>query len=193
MRILSVLILSFTCLITSPAYSAWQLDSNQSSVTFVSIKKGTIAENHRFKSFSGEINNNGMVSININLNSIDSNIAIRDSRMSEFLFETAMFAQARFNAALNNLEIDAIAVGTSKRLSVKGSIDLHGQQQELILDVLVAKLSENNMIVSTLQPVMIKAADFSLVAGINKLKALANLPSIAHVVPVSFVLTFKSK
>ena len=33
--------------------------------------------------------------------------------------------------------------------------------------------------------------DFALVAGINKLQALAKLPSIAYTVPVSFVLTFQ--
>jgi hypothetical protein len=45
-------------------------------------------------------------------------------------------------------------------------------------------------VVTTLQPVIIKAEDFALVAGINKLKSLASLPSIAYSVPVSFVLTF---
>jgi hypothetical protein len=55
---------------------------------------------------------------------------------------------------------------------------------------MVAKLSEKNMIVTTLQPLIIKAEDFALVAGINKLKSLASLPSIAYAVPVSFVLTF---
>jgi hypothetical protein len=52
------------------------------------------------------------------------------------------------------------------------------------------KLSETNMVVTTQEPVIIKAEDFALVAGINKLKSLAHLPSIAYSVPVSFVLTF---
>jgi hypothetical protein len=47
------------------------------------------------------------------------------------------------------------------------------------------------MLVTTVQPVIIKAEDFALVAGINKLQALAKLPSIAYTVPVSFVLTFQ--
>ena len=45
MRILSIFILSLSLLITAPAFSAWKIDSSKSSLTFVSIKKGTVAEN----------------------------------------------------------------------------------------------------------------------------------------------------
>lgn len=190
MRILSIFILSLSILITAPAYSAWTLDSSKSSLTFVSIKKGTVAENHRFKDFSGGINDKGLANISIDLSSVDTKIAIRDQRMAEHLFETVKFAQANFSVQLNQNEIDAIASGSSKNMILKGNLDLHGQQQEVTVSVMVMKLSEENMVVTTLQPVIIKAEDFALVAGINKLKSLANLPSIAYSVPVSFVLTF---
>ena len=190
MRILSIFILSISLLITAPAYSAWKLDSSKSSLTFVSIKKGTIAENHRFKNFSGGINHKGIANLSIDLSSVDTNIAIRDQRMAEYLFETAKFAQANFSVQLNQNEIDTIASGSSKKMLINGSLDLHGQQQSIAVEVLVMKLSDKNMVVTSLQPVIIKAEDFALVAGINKLKSLAHLPSIAYTVPVSFVLTF---
>jgi len=190
MRILSIFVLSLSLFVASPAYSAWQLDANQSTLAFVSIKKGTIAESHRFKKFSGRIEDNGLASITIELSSVDTNIAVRDNRMTEFLFETNKFAQARFSTQLKRHDIDAIAVGSSQKMILNGSLDLHGQQQELVLNVMVAKLSEKNMMVTTLQPVIVKAEDFALVAGVNKLKSLAKLPSIAYSVPVSFVLTF---
>jgi polyisoprenoid-binding protein YceI len=190
MRILSIFILSLSILITAPAYSAWTLDSSKSSLTFVSIKKGTVAENHRFKDFSGGINDKGLANISIDLSSVDTKIAIRDQRMAEHLFETVKFAQANFSVQLNQNKIDAIASGSSKNMILKGNLDLHGQQQEVTVSVMVMKLSKKNMVVTTLQPVIIKAEDFALVAGINKLKSLANLPSIAYSVPVSFVLTF---
>jgi polyisoprenoid-binding protein YceI len=191
MRLLSVLIISLSTLLAAPAFSAWKIDNNQSSLTFVSIKKGTVAENHHFNKFSGGINKSGNVSLIIDLSSVDTKISIRDGRMTEFLFETAKFSEASFNAKLNYDDVDAIAVGSSKILSVKGLLDLHGQQQEITLEVMLARLSESSMVVTTMQPVIIKAQDFALVAGINKLQALANLPSIAHAVPVSFVVTLK--
>jgi polyisoprenoid-binding protein YceI len=190
MRFISIFILSFSLFLATPAYSAWQLDSKNSSLTFVSIKKGTIAENHHFKTFAGVINDSGLANITIDLSSVDTNIAIRNARMAEFLFETESFAQASFSAQLNTTDINEIAIGSSEQMSLKGSLNLHGQEQELMLKVMVAKLSEKNMIVTTLQPLIIKAEDFALVAGINKLKSLASLPSIAYAVPVSFVLTF---
>ncbi|MFB0979592.1 MAG: YceI family protein [Alteromonadaceae bacterium] len=190
MRNLSIFILSLSILISAPAYSAWKLDSSQSSLTFVSIKKGTIAENHRFKAFSGNINHKGVANFSIDLNSVDTNIAIRDKRMADYLFETAKFAEANFSVQLNQNVIDAIASGSSKKMLLKGSLNLHGQEQDVAIEVMVMKLTEKNMVVTTLQPVIIKAEDFALMAGINKLKSLANLPSIAYSVPVSFVLTF---
>jgi len=190
MRILSIFVLSLSLFIASPVYSAWQLDVKQSTLTFVSIKKGTVAENHRFKKFHGRIDDNGSAKISIDLSSVDTNIAVRDGRMTEFLFETDKFAEASFSAQLIDHDIDAIAVGSSQKMTLKGSLDLHGQQQELVLNVMVAKLSEKSMMVTTLQPVIVKAGDFALVAGVNKLKSLAKLPSIAYSVPVSFVLTF---
>jgi polyisoprenoid-binding protein YceI len=191
MRILSIFILSLSLIIALPAYSGWQLDSKNSSVTFVSIKKGTVAENHRFKQFSGGVTDKGIANITIDLNSVDTNISVRDERMAKFLFETNLFEYTRFTAQLDQKDFNTIAVGSTRKMSIKGNLDLHGQQQELLLNVMVAKLSEQQLVVTTLQPVIIKAEDFSLVKGINKLKSLAQLPSIAYSVPVSFVLTFR--
>ncbi len=191
MRFLLTIITVVSLLFVSPAFSAWHLDNSKSSLTFVSIKKGSVAENHRFQTFSAELNKEGLLSVAIELNSVDTKISIRDSRMTEFLFETAKFSLANFTAQMNVSELGNIATGTSKRLTVSGNIDLHGQQQTLVIDVLVARLANDRMLVTTVEPVIIKAEDFALVAGINKLQALAKLPSIAYTVPVSFVLTFQ--
>ena len=191
MRILSAFILSLSLITALPAYSGWQLDSKNSSVTFVSIKKGMVAENHRFKEFSGGITDNGIANFIIDLNSVDTSISVRDERMTKFLFETSLFEHARFTAQLDQKDLNTIAVGSTRKMSIKGNLDLHGQQQDLLLNVMVAKLSEQQMMVTTLQPLIIKAEDFALMKGINKLKSLAKLPSIAYSVPVSFVLTFR--
>jgi hypothetical protein len=42
-------------------------------------------------------------------------------------------------------------------------------------------------------PVIINPADFNLTSGIEKLQALASLPSITHSVPVSFTLTLQKQ
>jgi hypothetical protein len=52
----------------------------------------------------------------------------------------------------------------------------------------VTKLANGSLLVNSVKPVIIKAVDFNLVKGIEKLRQLAGLPSISTTVPVSFVL-----
>jgi dihydrodipicolinate synthase/N-acetylneuraminate lyase len=69
-------------------------------------------------------------------------------------------------------------------------LDFHGEQQTIMLDVSVIKLSADKILVNTIKPFFIQADAYGVVAGINKLKELASLPSINYVVPVSFSVTF---
>jgi len=46
--------------------------------------------------------------------------------------------------------------------------------------------------VHSLQPVIVRAVDFDLLKGIEKLAELANLPSIAKAVPVEVLLVFSA-
>lgn len=186
MRLVCVLM---TCLAIFPAFGQWQLQPDFSELTFMTIKNHKIAENHRFKQFSGQFSNN-KVSLTINLSSVDTNIAIRDQRMKEHLFSVTNYPEATFTAKLDNKRISEIKQGQSKRLKITGNINLHGMSQSIDTEVLVAKLSKNSIQVTSLQPLLIRAEDFALVAGINKLQQLAGLDSIAYSVPLSFSLTF---
>ncbi|MFT5758255.1 MAG: polyisoprenoid-binding protein YceI [Alteromonadaceae bacterium] len=188
MRILLVLIVS---LITFPALSAWQLDNKNSTLSFVSIKKNSVAEAHSFTQLSGVINDQGLVSITIDLGSVNTHIGIRDDRMKEHLFETSLFPKATFSTQLNLAAFQKLSVGAAQQMELTGAVDLHGQKQEITVNTLIIRLNEDTVIASTLNPFMIKAEAFKLVAGINKLQELAGLPSISQAVPVSFVVTFK--
>lgn len=84
-------------------------------------------------------------------------------------------------------------VGTTTSMSLPGKIQLHGQSQSIIIEIVAAKLSNNRVIVSAKQPLLIRAQDFALIAGIAKLQSLAGLPSISNTVPVTFVLQFERK
>lgn len=186
MRLLSLLL---TCLVIFPAFSQWQLNLNNSQVSFVTIKNQHIAENQRFDRFSGQLHQ-GKVNISIDLASVNTNIGIRDERMKAHLFDIGVFPTATFTADIAEQAVNGIAVGQSQRLTVSGEIALHGAKQKVQAEVLVAKLSKTSILVTSLQPILIKAKDFTLVKGINKLQELAGLSSIGYTVPLSFVLTF---
>jgi len=173
--------------------SQWQLDSANSQLSFISTKKINVSETHQFKSLDGAVDDNGNVTVSIDLASVDTSIAIRDERMTTYLFETVLYPTAVLKAAIDPEVIDAIALGASSRIEVEATLELHGQTVPLKFEVAVTRLVGAKLSVVSVQPVLLNVADFNLVAGVEKLRELAGLPSISHTVPVSFYLTFGLK
>lgn len=193
MRLYSTLfILSIGILTAAPACAAWKLDNEHSVVSFISTKKSDIAEVHHFNKVAGTVEGDN-AQLTIDLATVDTSIVVRDQRMLDYLFEVNQptFAQAQFKTTLTAGTLSAIDVGEFKTLTVAGEINLHGESQIVNLKVLVAKLTDKKMVISSLKPIIIHAEQFALVEGIKKLQALAGLPSISNAVPVSFVLVFE--
>lgn len=184
-------IIAMLALFLASAASAtdWQLDNSQSELSFISIKKQNIAEVHTFSQLAGELNAMGEFSLNIDLNSVDTNIDIRNARMKEFLFQVANFPTANITAKLDMDSINAMTVGQQRSDSVTGTLALHGQQQELQIDVVISKLADDKLFVVSSKPILLNVSDYQLVEGVEKLRELAGLPSISHAVPVSFYLS----
>jgi polyisoprenoid-binding protein YceI len=170
----------------------WNVDNSQSTLSFVSVKKGNVAEVHQFKSISGQMANNGEFKLDIALESVNTGIDVRDSRMREFLFDVVTFPTATLTAKVEPNVIEQVTTGETMRISVDAMLSLHGQTQPLTLDVLVTKLTTNSVLVVAAKPVVLNVADFDLVNGVEKLRELAGLPSISHAVPVSFYLTLNA-
>ena len=187
---LTIFTLLVVAMVSLPTRAAWQLDNSNSRLNFISVKKSAIAENHSFAKLEGSIDQQAQVNISVDLSSVNTNIAIRDARMKNFVFETSKYSTAKFTAQLEKSMLETLKVGQYQKLNVTGTIDFHGQQQIIIIDVSVVKLTKDRILVNTLEPFFIKADAFGLVAGINKLKELASLPSIDYVVPVSFSVMF---
>jgi polyisoprenoid-binding protein YceI len=110
--------------------------------------------------------------------------------MKKYLFETEKYSSANFTTQLDKTLLKGLQVGQNKQLSLSGTVDFHGLQQAVTIDVNVVKLTADKILVNTIKPFFIKADAFGVVAGINKLKELASLPSIDYVAPVSFSITF---
>lgn len=185
--LISLLITAATSL---PTLAAWKLDNSSSLLSFISVKNAAIAETHSFSKLAGNIDEQAQVNISVDLASVNTNIAIRDERMKKFVFESNKYSSAKFTTQLDKLLLKTLKVGQDKKLSINGTLDFHGQQQDVIIAVSVVKLTADKILVNTIQPFFIKADAFDVVTGINKLKELASLPSIDYVVPVSFSVTF---
>ena len=171
----------------------WQIDTTHSKLNFMSIKKINVAENHQFHQFNGTLNSNGKLTVNIDLSSVDTGVAIRDERLKKFFFNVAKYADATFSAQINPAVVDELKLGDSAVLSVDGLLSLHGESKPLALDVMVTKVADNKLLVVSDAPVLLHVEDYNLVKGVDKLRELAKLPSISHVVPVSFYLTLNAE
>ena len=184
--------LLLVCLLTLLSFSAlagWQLDSKQSLINFVSIKKSTIAEVHHFKSLSGGVED-GVAKISIDLLSVETNIPIRNERMQSLLFDTSKYSSAFITATIDTSKLNSLTVGQRYQEELELKLDLHGITNNITATVSVTKLSDDSIMVHSVSPVILKASDFGLDQGIEALRSIAKLPVISLAVPVTFNLIF---
>jgi len=165
------------------------LDATRSAVNIVSIKKGHIAETHHFTRLSGAITGND-AQLSIDLTSIETGIAIRNERMQKHLFEVATFATAVAHITVDPAWLN-LPVGTIKQVTADVAVDLHGIKKTLNTALTVTAMNDG-VWVTTRAPLLLKAADFALDDGIEQLRTMAKLPSIARAVPVDVQLYFTS-
>jgi len=168
----------------------WSLDAGQSELTIVSVKKGVVGEVHHFNKLHGSLNG-GQAQVSVDLSSVETGVTVRNERMKTMLFDVSRFATATVSADVSSIKLAELKPGESVALTVPLTLSLHGIEQQLPAGVTVVGLIHGGLLVSSRAPVIVKAADFGLDAGIEALREVAKLPSIAHVVPVSFVLYFK--
>ncbi len=176
---------------TPPVIKPFVLDSDNSSLYFVSTKKQHVVETHTFTSLEGNISTEGEVSLSIDLNSVETGVDTRDERMREHLFVTSVFSQAEVLLLVDYSALTVIPIGDAQTQSVTAMLNLNGIVAQINADVLVQRLSAEKILVQSVQPVLINATDFDFEQGIETLKTLASLSVISYAVPVSFSLMFE--
>lgn len=182
--------LSVNCYALAQDQVKWLLQSDESVLSFISTKNIHTMEVHEFDNLTGNIDEQGNVNLNINLNSVNTGIEMRDKRMRDVLFETAVFSKAQVTLAFDQNTLKQLPIGERLELELEADLQLHGVTESVYSTVAVTKLSGNKILVVNLLPVIIDAQDFKLVAGLAKLRSLAGLKAISTKVPVNFVLLF---
>ncbi len=170
---------------------ALALDSELSSLNYLSIKNGSVAEVGSFTQISGALSSAGALTLDIDLSSVDSLISQRDQRMREHLFNVADFPTAVVTAQVPMAAVSPLKAGEETLLELSARLNLHGFEQPLATLVRVTRLADGTLRATTAKPILISVADFGLEGGVEKLRSLASLASIDMVVPVYFSLVFK--
>lgn len=174
----------------SGAQAQWELDNSRSSLDFLSIKNGAVAESHHFTEMVGFIGSEGKVQVGIDLDSVETLIPIRNERMREMLFRTMEFPAANIHSEVDPNILAVVEDGGVVTTDIEMVLSLHGQQATLTVPVLVSGGEGNLLRVISSRPVVVNAGDFDLGAGVEALREVAGLNAISTAVPVTFNLVF---
>jgi len=166
------------------AATEWELDQADSTLNFMSVKKGRITEFHKFTSFQGRLSKKGNFELLVDLASVDTGIDIRDMRMRQFLFLTEKYPQAKIQGQLESNLLDSMVDGSSKIVELKFKVDLHGIVSEVPGVLRITKINSRVVHVASKNPMIIDVETFGMGQGIVNLKKLAGLQQIVPTIPV---------
>ena len=166
-----------------PFENGWTLDAEASALRFMSVKKGDLAEVSQFATLSGLITQDGKAQIRVLMDSVDTNIDLRNVRMRFLFFETFNFPEATISVQLDPSVLRDLHVSRRKILNLDYTLSLHGVTLEQSADVAVTLISNDRVTVATTTPIAIKLSEFNLEGGREKLQEAANV----NIVPVGFV------
>ncbi|MCP3751157.1 YceI family protein [Pseudomonas sp. SBB6] len=190
---LSRLLLALLVVLSLPAQANWHLDGESSRLSFVSSKNGDTAEVHRFLVLHGKVDRKGAAELQVEMDSNNSGVPLRDERMRKELFEFAKFPEAKVSAQIDLRPINDLANGAQVELRLPLTVSLHGKQHSYSALLLATRLDDRRFQVVTLEPLMLRADDFDLLPGLATLRKLAGLKSISPSVPVAAVLIFTAR
>ena len=171
-------------------HANWKSVNEGSSVAFGSVKKNVIGEVHHFSGLSGTVSEMGDITIIIDLSTVETNIDIRNQRIMEHVFPKGM-ATATLTGRIDRDEVNELPVGDTALVDFEGALALGGIDVDIEAEMLVARLGEDRVLVTTADFIMLSTADLGIDAGIDVLMELANLPGITRVTPISIRMIFE--
>lgn len=177
--------------VTNSIAARWLLDATNSTFHFVTVKKNASTgaetpENFTFTQLQGTVSPTGQATLTIPLNSISTGTALRDTRMQDFIFESAYLPNLHFATQLNLTNLEGLATGSISVQTISGNLVLHGVVKALTFDVRVIKHTNSAISVSPVRPIIINSTDFDLNYGVEYLRNLMGLGTIGEKVPVYF-------
>ena len=168
----------------SPSWAQWEVGEG-SRIYFVSVKNNTIGEISHFETLAGRVTDAGEVEVRVALDSVETNIGIRNERMKTMLFEVGLYPEAVITAQLDAGSMAALVGGGLTNVALQ--IDLHDRTVTKNAELNVA-VTDQGVSATTAQPILLTAAEFGLEGGVAALQAVAGLNAISQVIPVTVAL-----
>ncbi len=163
---------------------SWSINNDYSSINIITTKNNEISEVSHFQDFSGTINSNGYLNVEIDLKSLQTNIPIRNERIQKYLFGSDAYPTADIHTQLKPEDL------TPGVHDITFDVDLHGVSAILNAEFMVFE-QFGNKVITLHKPLIVNARTFGFIEGIEVLRKLAHLQSINLTVPVNLTLTFE--
>ncbi|ELA08663.1 hypothetical protein MOMA_08896 [Moraxella macacae 0408225] len=154
--------------------------------TKTDVNGNNIPETGRFTDYSAVLDKQGNLNMKINLASVDTDIAIRDQRLVEWLFETDKFATAVISADLDPATINNLPLNSPLTLTQPIKLEMHGQQADLVGELTITRTGSHTIVVETQKPIEINIESFNMTEGLERLRDVMALAGINVTVPVTF-------
>src|ERR1700712_79483 len=119
-----------------PAQANWYLDGESSRLSFVSTKNANVSEVQRFLVLHGKVDPDGKAEVEVELDSINSGIPLRDARMGKELFQIEQFPHAPLPPQTALRPINDLAPGAQRELRLPLTVNLHGKQHQYPAELL---------------------------------------------------------
>ncbi len=168
---------------TGPFAPGWELQSDDAVLRFQSIKNGDKVESSGFATINGAIDDTGLVTLRVLLDSVDTKIDLRNVRMRFLFFETFQFPEAKIELRLTHEMVADLAQTRRKRLTLPYTLELHGVSRDSEAEVIVTLIDADHVSITSSAPIPVLAKDFGLSGGIEKLQEAAGV----EIVPLGTV------
>ncbi|AZE45723.1 hypothetical protein C4K04_0012 [Pseudomonas chlororaphis] len=193
---LKKMILIGSFLMSPLALASWQVQNEVSNFNFTTTKAvagGTsaVTEVQVVRKIEGQVDDAGNIDLEVVLGSIATGIPLRDQRLQEILFDVANNPTARFNGKIDLAPLQALRVGEILDASLDGTLKLNGVEKKISSHIRYVRLSDDKVIVSTLEPMVISVSDFGLGKGVETLRAMMGLNLLASTAPINFSIVLK--
>lgn len=167
----------------------WIMDSATSALRFQSVKNATKVESSTFATYIGSIDDTGLATVRVLLDSVDTKVDLRNVRMRFLMFETFQFPEAVITMQIDPAQLADLADVRRKVFTTSYTIDLHGVTSTREAEIAVTLLSDDKVSVTSATPISLPTADFNLDGGVAKLEEAAKVVIIPSAT-VTFDFTF---
>ncbi len=173
---------------TAAKAESWSLDSGASALAFGSVKSEFIGEVHRFHGLSGNVAEDGAVTVEIDLGTVDTTIDIRNERMIEHVFKLA--PKATIEGKLDTRALAELSQGESTVMPIEATLSFLGKDVRVTPEMFVVRIGDDKVLALTESLVFVSTDELGIDAGIDALREIAGLDRITRAVPISMRLMF---